>query len=102
MGSRAQPARSLLAFGVSACLLAVCSLACPSSIHSQTAATAAPLHRAVIIDTDAGSDDLMAIAFLLSRGDIRVEGITIVNGMAHVQAGGRNVLRLLEPYAAGS
>ena len=96
MGSRAQPARSLLAFGVSACLLAVCSLAWPSSIHSQTAATAAPLHRAVIIDTDAGSDDLMAIAFLLSRGDIRVEGITIVNGMAHVQAGGRNVLRLLE------
>jgi inosine-uridine nucleoside N-ribohydrolase len=37
----------------------------------------------------------MAIAFLLSRPDIRVEAITIVNGVAHVQAGGRNVLRLL-------
>jgi len=49
----------------------------------------------VIIDTDAGSDDLMAISFLLSRPDIRVEAITIVNGMAHVPAGGRNVLRLL-------
>jgi inosine-uridine nucleoside N-ribohydrolase len=49
----------------------------------------------VIIDTDAGSDDLMAIAFLLSRPDIHVEAVTIVNGMAHVQAGGRNVLRLL-------
>jgi pyrimidine-specific ribonucleoside hydrolase len=51
--------------------------------------------RVVIVDTDAGSDDLMAIAFLLSRPDIRLEAITIVNGMAHVQAGGRNVLRLL-------
>jgi pyrimidine-specific ribonucleoside hydrolase len=49
----------------------------------------------VIVDTDAGSDDLMAIAFLLSRPDIHVEAITIVNGMAHVQAGGQNVLRLL-------
>lgn len=37
----------------------------------------------------------MAIAFLLSRSDIRLEAITIVNGMAHVSAGGRNVLRLL-------
>jgi len=52
--------------------------------------------RAVIIDTDAGSDDLMAIAFLLSRPDIHVEAVTIANGMAHVQAGGQNVLRLLE------
>jgi len=49
----------------------------------------------VIIDTDAGADDLMAIAFLLSRPDVHVEAITIVNGVAHVQAGGRNVLRLL-------
>jgi pyrimidine-specific ribonucleoside hydrolase len=53
------------------------------------------LHRIVIVDTDAGSDDLMALAFLLSRPDIRMEAITIVNGMAHVPAGGRNVLRLL-------
>ena len=29
--------------------------------------------RVVIVDADAGSDDLMAIAFLLSRPDIRVE-----------------------------
>jgi inosine-uridine nucleoside N-ribohydrolase len=63
------------------------------AIHAQPR-PAAP-RRVVIIDTDAGSDDLMAIAFLLSRPDIHVEAITIVNGMAHVQAGGRNVLRLL-------
>jgi pyrimidine-specific ribonucleoside hydrolase len=52
--------------------------------------------RTVIIDTDAGSDDLMAIAFLLSRPDIHVEAITVVNGEAHAHPGGRNVLRLLE------
>ena len=52
--------------------------------------------RTVIIDTDAGADDLMAVAFLLSRPDIRVEAITVVNGNADVSAGGRNVLRLLE------
>ncbi len=34
------------------------------------------------MDTDAGSDDLVAIAFLLSRPDIHVEAITIENGMA--------------------
>ena len=52
--------------------------------------------RTLIVDTDAAGDDLMAIAFLLSRPDIRIEAITIVNGTAHVGPGGRNVLRLLE------
>ena len=41
----------------------------------------------VIIDTDAGSDDLMAIAFLLSSKDVKIEAITIVDGLAHVPAG---------------
>ena len=49
----------------------------------------------VIIDTDAGSDDLMAIAFLLSRTDVKVEAITVVGGLAHVPAGATNMLRLL-------
>src|SRR5215471_19053496 len=52
--------------------------------------------RPVIIDTDAGSDDLMAIAFLLARRDVKVEAITVVDGLAHVPAGAANVLRLLE------
>ncbi len=50
----------------------------------------------MIIDTDAGSDDLMAIAFLLGRPDVRVEAITVVNGLAHVRPGARNIARLLE------
>jgi inosine-uridine nucleoside N-ribohydrolase len=50
----------------------------------------------VIIDTDAGTDDLMAIAFLLARKDVKIEAITIVDGLAHVHAGAANVLRLLD------
>ena len=50
----------------------------------------------VIVDTDAGSDDLMAIAFLLSRPDVTIEAITVVEGLAHVDRGAVNVLRLLE------
>ena len=38
----------------------------------------------------------MAIAFLLSRPDVRIEAIAVDNGLAHVRAGASNVLRLLE------
>ena len=57
-----------------------------------SAASAQP----VLIDTDAGSDDFMAIAFLLSHPGVRIEAITVTNGMAHVGAGARNLVRLLE------
>ena len=50
----------------------------------------------VLIDTDAGSDDFMAIAFLLSHPSVRIEAITVANGMAHVEPGARNLVRLLE------
>jgi len=59
-------------------------------------ATALAAQTPVIIDTDAGSDDLMAIAFLLSRKDVKVEAITVVDGLAHVPAGAKNILRALE------
>jgi pyrimidine-specific ribonucleoside hydrolase len=49
----------------------------------------------VIIDTDCGRDDVMAIAFLLARPDVRIEAITVANGLAHVQPGAANMLRLL-------
>jgi inosine-uridine nucleoside N-ribohydrolase len=77
-------------------VVAVLALLLPFSQAAQTQRRPALFQRAVIVDTDAGSDDLMAIAFLLSRPDIRIEAVTVANGMAHVQAGGRNVLRLLE------
>src|SRR5579864_7802679 len=95
MASRAQPACAPLSTALSGLLLAILAFLCPAQFAAQTPPRPSPLRRAVIVDTDAGTDDLMAIAFLLSRSDIHVEAITIVNGMAHVPAGGRNVLRLL-------
>jgi pyrimidine-specific ribonucleoside hydrolase len=49
----------------------------------------------ILIDTDAGSDDFMAVALLLSHPSITIDAITVVNGMAHVEAGARNMSRLL-------
>jgi len=73
-------------------LLAMAATLCAVSARRTT-----PLQPpGVIIDTDAGSDDLMAIAFLLKRRDARIEVITIVNGLAHVRPGTTSVLRLLE------
>lgn len=51
----------------------------------------------ILIDTDAGSDDIMATALLLSHPDrVRIEGITVVNGLAHPEVGARNMSRLLD------
>jgi len=50
----------------------------------------------IIIDTDAGSDDILAIAYLLSHPSVHVDAITVANGLAHVDAGARNLTRLVE------
>lgn len=52
--------------------------------------------RPILIDTDAGSDDIMAIAFLLSQPNVRIEAITVANGLAHPEAGAKNLARLLQ------
>ena len=49
----------------------------------------------LIIDTDAGHDDLMAIAYLLTQPTVVIEAITIANGLAEVESGARNILKLL-------
>jgi inosine-uridine nucleoside N-ribohydrolase len=49
----------------------------------------------LIVDTDAGVDDFIAIAYLLARPDVEIQAITSVNGVAHAEPGARNVLRLL-------
>jgi pyrimidine-specific ribonucleoside hydrolase len=50
----------------------------------------------IIIDTDAGSDDVMAVALLLAQPSVKIDAITVVNGMAQVDAGARNMGRLLD------
>jgi len=56
--------------------------------------SAQPAHT-VLVDTDAGADDLLAILFLLQRPDVRIEAITIVHGLAEPAAGAESVARLL-------
>jgi inosine-uridine nucleoside N-ribohydrolase len=51
--------------------------------------------RRVIVDTDAGADDLLAILFLLKRQDVQIEAITVVHGLAHPVAGAETIARLL-------
>jgi inosine-uridine nucleoside N-ribohydrolase len=50
----------------------------------------------IIVDTDAGSDDFMAVSLLLSHPNVTIDAITVVNGLAHVDAGARNMGRLLD------
>jgi inosine-uridine nucleoside N-ribohydrolase len=50
----------------------------------------------LLIDTDAGIDDLLAISFLLTQPNVNITAVTIVNGLAHPDAGAANVLRLLQ------
>jgi pyrimidine-specific ribonucleoside hydrolase len=60
------------------------------------AAVALSAQRPILIDTDAGSDDFMAVALLLSQPGLAIDAITVVNGLAHVETGARNMGRLLD------
>jgi hypothetical protein len=52
--------------------------------------------REVVIDTDMGADDWMAIVYLLQRPDVHVRAITVAGtGLAHFGPGVRNARALL-------
>ena len=48
-----------------------------------------------IFDTDAGPDDVMALAYLLTRDDVEIEAITISCGLAHVEQGAINLSKVV-------
>ncbi|TMC24423.1 MAG: hypothetical protein E6J34_00510 [Chloroflexi bacterium] len=50
----------------------------------------------VILDTDVGIDDALALFLALSSPEIELEAITTVNGNVPVEIGTRNALALLE------
>ena len=52
--------------------------------------------RRVVIDTDAGVDDALAIILALRSPELRVEAITTVSGNVHVDLCTENVLRVLD------
>lgn len=65
--------------------------------------------RKIIIDTDPGVDDTMAIFFALCSPELDVVGLTTIFGNVHTELATKNALRLLEiagrgdiPVAAGA
>jgi inosine-uridine nucleoside N-ribohydrolase len=55
----------------------------------------------LVVDTDVGADDLVALAFLLSAPNVTIAGITISGtGEAHCLGGASVVVRLLERLGA--
>ena len=53
------------------------------------------MHR-IILDTDPGLDDALAIFLALASPEIQLEAITTVSGNVHVDLTTRNALALLE------
>lgn len=50
----------------------------------------------ILIDTDIGNDDIMAICILFLAPMVEVAGITTVNGVARADVGRKNLLRILQ------
>ena len=50
----------------------------------------------IIIDTDPGVDDAMAIFYALASPELEVVGLTTVFGNAHVEVCTANALRILD------
>ncbi len=55
----------------------------------------------ILIDTDPGIDDALAILLALASPEITLEGLTIVHGNCSVEQGTKNALAILELAQAG-
>lgn len=55
----------------------------------------------VVIDTDMGGDDMMAILYLLQQEDVSLEAVTVTGtGLAHCPAGAANARAILDHVGA--
>ncbi len=59
------------------------------------------LSNPIIVDTDAGPDDLLALGYLLVHPTIQVEAITISYGLAHAERAAINIARIVAAFATG-
>jgi inosine-uridine nucleoside N-ribohydrolase len=50
----------------------------------------------LIVDTDVGPDDLMALAYLLNQPRVEIRAITTCNGLAHTGPGARVIAQMLK------
>jgi purine nucleosidase len=55
----------------------------------------------IIIDTDPGIDDSLAILLALASPEVRLEGLTVVHGNSSMEQGATNALSILELAGAG-
>jgi len=58
-------------------------------------------HYPIIVDTDAGPDDLLALGYLLVHPSIHVEAITISYGLADAHRAAINIARIVAGFAQG-
>jgi inosine-uridine nucleoside N-ribohydrolase len=57
----------------------------------------------VVVDTDMGGDDMMAILYLLQQEDVSLEAVTVTGtGLAHCPAGGANAGAILDHVGAAT
>jgi pyrimidine-specific ribonucleoside hydrolase len=87
----------VIALPISACLLLIaCQTPPPSPANCPTVGAQAAEARPLVIDTDMGADDQMAILFLLQRPDVSLQAITVSGtGLAHCRPGMDNAAGLV-------
>jgi pyrimidine-specific ribonucleoside hydrolase len=74
-------------------LVVACGTSQPTSTSVATTAVTGTL---MVIDTDMGIDDILAILYMLQRPDVEVKAITVAgDGLAHCDAGTRHALGLV-------
>ncbi|MEP7367413.1 MAG: nucleoside hydrolase [Acidobacteriota bacterium] len=77
-------------------ILLTASLACAQGIAPSRPSPASESPRRIILDTDPGIDDAMAILLALRSPELKVEAITVVAGNVPVDLGTDNALKLVE------
>lgn len=99
---------SAISAAARACLFGVTSLAALCLVAVLGCAAATP-RKAVIIDTDPGTDDAMAILLALNSPEFEVKALTVVPGNVTLDQGLENALKLVSlagrcdiPVAAGA
>ena len=99
----------VLAAGLLLSVMAILQLARRYVNNGSAAAPHADGRMRLIVDTDAGTDDLIAIALLSADTSVVLEAVTVVDGLSSVSAGVKTVHRLLSrlghpdvPVLAGS
>lgn len=95
--------RNIASVGLSLLLLSACTSSGGLDNRALEDPSSAPedVRTPVVVDTDMGQDDMMALLFLLQRPDVRVDAITVTGtGLAHCDPGVGIALSLLDVAGA--